>query len=315
MERASIRILARRFEKSKTTIMNTIHDICSQLPDSVKVALCLKPKWSGILVIDGKSIKAYDPSRAHMVKRLSKRERKRLHRFIWIVGVDTSGGDIPNNSIADEETKIDIMMYFKDLKAMNYPLVAVVSDGVPWYGQAARKVFGDHIVIQRCTRHFLKRCRDEMSKNESKKQELRTTMLIFIIKRIIEAGTLDEARQWLRRLKLNKRALVRTKIQKWIVKRFKEEAVYLTAHLHYPELNIPHTNNDAENMIGQAEKRLSTISRFNHWTNARDYLNAWTLWRRFTPYTDCRGERKHRNGKTPLQLSGVDTDEIDWLDL
>jgi hypothetical protein len=137
-------------------------------------------------------------------------------------------------------------------------------------------------------------------------------MLIFLVKRIIEADTLDEADNWLKRLKRNKHILVKSKIQRWILKRFKQEAIYLMAYLLHPKLNIPHTSNDVENMIGQAQKRLTTIGRFNHWRNAREYLNAWTLWRRFTPYTDCKGQRKNRNGNSPLQMAKVDTDKIDW---
>jgi len=232
-----------------------------------------------------------------------------------LLSVDSGTGDIPNHSVADEETKIDIIMHLKQLKTMEYPLVAVVSDGVPWYGTSARKVFGNHIVIQHCTRHFLKRCRDKIESEESKIDIPYSNMLIFFIKHIIEAKMLIESEQWIKRLKRNKHILVKSKMQKWILKRFKQEARYLTAHIIYPELNIPHTNNDVENMIGQAVKRLKTIGRFSHWRNAQIYLNAWTLWRRFTKYTDCKGDRKYRNGKTPLELSGVDISKIDWLRL
>lgn len=315
MERASVRILARRFKKSKTTIMRVIHAACEKLPDSERVAQLLQPKWSGVMVVDGKWIKAYDRVSKRIVKKLSEEERKRLHRFVWILGVDCGTGDLPHNSIAEEEAKIDIMMYFQDLKRANYPLVAVVSDGIPWYGQAARKVFGKHVVVQHCTRHFLERCRARMRENESDKQQSRTMMLIFFIKHIIEADTLDEAKLWVKRLKQNKHSLVKNKTQKWILKRFKQEAKYLTAHILHTELQLPHTNNIVENMIGQAEKRLTTIGRFNHWANAKNYLNAWTLWRRFTPSTDCRGQRKNLNGKSPLQSAMVDTSEMDWTTL
>ncbi|MBU0596582.1 hypothetical protein KKA94_00275 [Patescibacteria group bacterium] len=295
--------------------MSTILRICKKLPSPVRVAEILKPAWLGILVIDGKRVKCYDQGSKRIIKKLTDRERKRLHWFTWIVSIDTLGGDIPNNSMAEEETKIDIVMHLKDLKKMNYPLKAIVSDGVPWYGQCARKIFGKSVVIQHCTRHFLDRCRTKTSLKESKKYISTTTMLIFFIKHIIEADTLDEADVWVERLKLNKHVLVKTKMQKWILNRFKKEAQNLTAHLLYPRLNIPHTNNDAENLIGQAEKRIHLIGRFNHWMNAKDYLNAWTLWRRFTPFTDCKGQRKHRNGKSPLQLSGANTSGVDWLEL
>jgi hypothetical protein len=315
MERASIRILARRYNKNKETIMNIVHRACKQMPNPIRAAEILKPTWSGILVIDGKRVKCYDKGSKRIIKKLTEKERKRLHWFTWLVGIDTLGGDIPNNSMAEEETKIDIVMYLKDLKNMGYPLKAIVSDGVPWYGQCARKIFGKNVVVQHCTRHFLERCRTKMNAEESEKKTSQTTMLIFFIKHIIEAESLDEAYEWQARLKRNKHVLVETKTQKWILNRFKKEAQYLTAHLLHPKFNIPHTNNDAENLIGQAEKRIHLIGRFNHWINAKDYLNAWTLWRRFTPFTDCKGHRKHRNGKSPLQLSHVDISGIDWVDM
>ena len=46
----------------------------------------------------------------------------------------------------------------------------------------------------------------------------------------------------------------------------------------------------------------------------KNYLNAFTIFLRFKEYTDCRGDNKCRNGKNRLQLAGVNTDNINWLD-
>jgi len=62
-------------------------------------------------------------------------------------------------------------------------------------------------------------------------------------------------------------------------------------------------------------QRLKTIGRFYHQTYAKDYLNAWALLRRFTPFTDCRKGRRYRNKKAPLELAGCEIQDIDPMKL
>ena len=139
-------------------------------------------------------------------------------------------------------------------------------------------------------------------------------MLIKNIQAIIQAKTLKIAKENLELLK-TKKHFYKTNIQKIIIKQFKEKFNSLMLHLYYPERNIPHTNNDIENLFRQLNLNIKSIGRFNKFWNAHHYLNAWALKRRFTKFTDCKGWRKYRNAKAPLELAGCDIEGLDYLNL
>lgn len=96
---------------------------------------------------------------------------------------------------------------------------------------------------------------------------------------------------------------------------FKDKQEYLTSYLKYPHLGIPRTNNMIEGYNSQLELRLSSIRGFETIESARNYLNAWTIKRRLTPFTDCRQGFKKLNGRSPLECSGVDSSTIEELKL
>lgn len=72
----------------------------------------------------------------------------------------------------------------------------------------------------------------------------------------------------------------------------------------HPELNIPKTTNLIEGFNSTTlELRLSSIRGFEKEENARNYINALILKRRFTKFTDCRRKFKHLNGRSPLEIA------------
>lgn len=311
-----MRILARRYKKTKKSIMKIIHRVTAQLSDSIMIAKKFCPLWSGILVFDGKVVRVFDDVTRRLDKtKLSNDEIKWMHKMRWLCGVDYGTGDLPHYDLGESENMVDLVIYFKNLKSLNYPLNALVCDGNPLIPRAARFVFGKQIIIQRCTRHFLEDLRSLLPVEESRKEErTKLEQLILKIKYVIEADTIDGAIEHLAELKQyaekNKNPLARK-----IIGLFQKTKTELTAHLLYPELKLPHTSNDIENLFKQLMQRLQTIGRFFHQTYAKNYLNAWALLRRFTPFTDCRNGRKHRNKKSPLELAGCEIQNIDPMKL
>lgn len=316
LERASIRILARRYGKSKDAITKIIHAFIAQLPDSAAIAERFGPLWSGILVLDGKVVRAYDKiakklNRAHFTDQ----EWKWLHKMRWLCGIDHGTGDLPHYELAESESKIDLVMYFKTLKSMNYPLKAVVSDGNEYIPEAARFVYGKDIVHQLCPRHFIKDLKKVLPTEagaEAERAELEE--LIVCIQRVIEADTLEESGEQIGKLQHCYQAC-KSILKQPIILKFKIHKQALTAHLLHPELHLPHTSNDIESLFKQLMLRLKSLGRFHHHRYARNYLNAWALWRRFTPFTDCKGSRKCRNKKAPLEIAGCEIANIDFLKL
>ena len=298
LERASVRILSRRYGAGKRQIMNMVHKVVESTKDSVWIAKHFPLNWSGTLVFDGKVVRVYD--------RLSKMW---MNKKTWLCGIDYGAGDLPHYDLGDDETKIDLVIYFRTLKEIGYPLRVLVCDGNADIPSAARHVFGESIIVQLCTRHFvesLKRhARDQINQSNAQR-------IICTIQRIIEADDLETAGKFLEQLK---QVRGKTKIENELTSLFKKHAAQLTAHLLHPELDIPHTSNDIENLFRQLNLRLKTIGRFYQWQYARDYLKAWALLRRLTKFTDCRNGRRWRNGKAPIEIAGADIAGIDCLKL
>lgn len=311
LERASMRALARRYRKTKKTIMRMIHDVARRLPNSLSIHKRFLPSWSGILIFDGKVVRVYDKLSTKLKESsLSEDELLWMNKMRWLVGVDFGTGDLPHYELATSESKIDLMLYFKMLKELDYPLKALVCDGNPFIPETARFVFGDHIVVQLCTRHFLDGLRRELPQEEDQKRREKLEMLLSNIQSVIEATDVEEAEKRLKLLVAFSKTF-RHPLREQFIRAFKDHKEKLCAHLLHPELGLPHTSNDAENLIRQVNQRLKSLGRFFNRHYAKDYLNAWALLRRFTPFTDCRGHRKYRNGKTPLELAGCDIKNID----
>jgi len=292
--------------------MKAVHNVTGKARDSIWIANNLKPNWSNILVFDGKVIRAFDS----YVKKLkanhsfSEKEIKWMHKKVWLCGIDYETGDLPHYDLADEETRIDLILYFKNLKKIGYNMRILVCDGNPDMPHAAKKVYGeDNLIIQLCTRHFVEGLKRVAGVD---KNIPHTQKLINLIQYIIQAKSERQAKYF---LKFLNKMRIQTETEKQIIDRFKKHKEDLMAHIKYPELNIPHTSNDIENLFRQLNLRLKTINRFNHWKYARDYLKAWALMRRFTKFTDCRNHRKYRNGKAPLELAGIDITGMDYLKL
>lgn len=316
LERASIRILARRYEKSKDTITEIVHRVTESLPGSVSIAQKFRPLWSGVLVFDGKVVRVYDKLAQKFDRHhLTDDERRWMHKMRWLCGMDYGTGDLPHYELADSESKIDLVMYFKTLKSLNYPLKALVSDGNHDIPKAARFVFGAGFVHQRCTRHFTEDLKRLLPNEEGKEAErAQLEGLIVRIQRVIEAESLAQASASLAELRRYSRSCA-SPIERTMLRMFKKAAEKLTAHLLYSELSLPHTTNDIESLFKQLMLRLRSLGRFYHHRYARNYLKAWALLRRFTPFTDCRGGRRHRNRKAPLELAGCEIKNIDPLKL
>lgn len=316
LERSSMRILSRRYEKSKSTILKIIHRVTEKLPDSLWIAERFKPPWSGILVVDGKVVRVCDQLAMKLDQtKFSDQELKWLHKMRWLCGVDYGTGDLPHYDIAEEESKIELVMFFKKLKKMNYRLTALVSDGNADIVSAARYVYGDQFVHQLRARHFVEGPhRLILKESVSDQQSIELENLVTLIQRTIQANSLEAAANYANQVDQFYTSR-RHQLAATIFTIFKTTLPTLITHLKYPNLNIPHTSNEAEILFKQLNLRLKSLDRFFRWQYARDYLKGWALLRRFTVFTDCRNGRKHRNGKSPLELAGCEIKNIDPLKL
>lgn len=280
--------------------MKIIHKVIHGVKDSVWVANNFSLSWSSVLVVDGKSIRVYNRLAQKLdLKKFTDLEIKYLHKKVWLCGIDYGTGDLPHYDLADEETMIDLVLFFRVLKQINYPLKVLVSDGNEDIIRAARHVFGDTFLHQLCTRHFIEGLKRQVRAGGLELNQ-KMNELIMMIQGVIEADTLENSLAILVKLKSKK---YHYSAHKEILKMFHEHIDELTTHLQHQELKIPHTSNDIENVFRQLNLRLKSVGVFGSFRHARNYLKAWALWRRTTKFTDCRGARKTRNGRSPLELA------------
>ena len=296
--RSSYRALARFFRLDKNTVFKAVLEILSELVDSDFISFHFHPKWSGILSVDGKYIRIFDWSARHF--HLSSKEKKAAHKGSFLAGVDVLTKDIPHHHLGDEETMIDLTMFFKTLKQIGYPLRVLITDGNTDIERAARHVYGDMFKVQLCHKHFIDTLNHYL-KDERKEMKGETERMIENIRASIAKGE---------GLPLTS---IKTETQEKILRYYQKNRhkLFLWTTLR----GVPKTNNHIENLFRQLNLRLKTVNIFQTRTTAEKYLNALVLARRFTAFTDCKGRNKFNNGKAPLELAGCDIKDFDYLTL
>lgn len=290
-----MRIVSRQKSISKSTVNDHVHYLTAKTKDSQFIKEKFNPTWNGILSVDGKYIKVYDSIEKQTIK------------YCWICGIDFPTKDLPHYLLHDQEGKIDMVIYFKELQKLGYPLKVLISDDNHDILEAARFVYGDTFKFQLCTFHY-------MQKLERIIYPLKEDFLVELIRKIIHSRTPELFYRRLEFLLDNLHCFTKNKKQREIWTDFQNHLEYLSTHIYSPEY-IPNTNNEIENLFRQLNLRLKTIGRFNKYKYASDFLNAWALMRRFTPFTDCKSPNKHRNGKAPLELAGCNISGVDYLRL
>lgn len=295
--RSSYRGLSNATKFDKNTILKAVLEVSSYTVDSGFIAERFNPKWLGVLSFDGKYVRVFDWSAQHFD--LTSREKKAAHKKVVLAGVDVSTKDIPYWRLGDEETMIDLVMYFEGLKGVGYPLRILVCDGNPDIVRAARKIYGASFKVQLCHKHFLDMLRVYLRDEEVSYIEETEEFIESIGGSLVQKNT--------------PRIVMNTEIQEKILNCF--ERNYQNLFTYTKHKGIPRTNNHIENYFRQLNLRLKTINLFQTRENAENYINTLILSRRFAKFTCCRGHNKYKNGKAPLELAGCDISGIDYLNI
>lgn len=306
-----MRTIGRRKHLSKSTVSLVVLETARETKDSIWIAKRLLPKWGNVLSVDGKIIRVFDPFAKEYQG--TGAEKKYLLKKVWFCGVDVSTKDLPHYKVIDGETKIDLYDYFVTLKKeVGYDLKVCVCDGNPETMETARMVYGLGIGIQLCVRHFIEALK-RITKDEKQTKRQETERLVMNIWGALEAKTETDCFSDLKVLS----SIEETRCQKLIQQSLSRQIFLLTTHFRYQgQFFIPRYNNDAENLFRQVNLRLKSWNMFRNKTNAEHYLKAWALMRRFTKFTDCKiGMNKLKNGRAPLELAGVNIEDIDYLNL
>jgi transposase-like protein len=296
----------------------------------------LRLNWRGYLIADDKHISV------------------RGKDVTWYLAVDKTG-DIVHSEAMKERTVTNMVRFFKVVRDdLAYPMKGLTTDQEVLFTIAHRKVFLSK-PHQLCLKHALdvidRRIgyTREVGKIGRLKRKIKGQLMSLPDRGSDESRqrTWEEIREGYERIRKLKQELRPVEVLRKLIRRVLFSRRYsiacsrwanfhrheLKSHpvhgmiveyvrrrwdsltIHYHHVGMPKTNNVAENVMKQLERRLKTIESFGNLRTARSYMKLLVAYLRAKPYTDCRGPRKYRNGLTPLELAGATLPTSDWLKL
>lgn len=293
----------------------------------------LRPRWNGVVLLDEKRC----PVRG---------------KGQWLyLAVDTTG-DIMHCRGVPELSSTEAAKFLEEVQALGVELKGVVTDLDPALTRAVEVVCAE-IPHQYCIKHALaaiglligyverdvRRSRESHSDVEeevghrhhrdvreddsgdgmsvarhkrvglSSGEEESIGMLYETCRTILAAPTESEARALYDALCEN---------ESFPVKQHRKAVRFLTRRwdhlmMHHRVPGLPRTTNLVENVNKQLQRRFKTIEAFQYRSTAIHYTNLLVAFLRQKPYTDCRGSRKHLNGKSRLASAKVRNLHPNWL--
>jgi transposase-like protein len=338
IEGESYRVIARDVNRltgrkiSPTSLQQMVCVVAARAKTAWEMSEEFTPHWSGFLVVDEKRVP---------VRRSP----------LWCyVAVDTTG-DIVHWCPVTECSVSEATRFLEEVQALGYPCQGITSDldssltlAIGWaYAKkphqycvkhalgVLEKILGYHLTQRRQRQrtgqlrtsferlplkkglYLLKASQDfvdEWRKTRVPSQKAREVAeLRDQCQRILCARS---QRQALDLLACLRRRHSSERARKWKAVAFLERH-WVRLMRHHSVRGLPRTNNMAETFNRQLKRRIKTIESFQHRETAIAYMNLLVAYLRLKPYTDCRGGRKHLNGKSRLQAAGTNIAPHDWV--
>lgn len=336
-ERMSYRVMAKRLRErlaihvTPRRLCTMVNEVAAQAKGSLAIASEFHPQWSGYLLIDDKYVSV------------------RGVRMMSLLAADRSGDAVHSELLeAPTQEAFTAFVHFI-VERLAYPLKAVTSDFDERIAQALEGLPDGPVLHQRCQWHALQKVKQLVNYFALRRRlaELERRFRQYHEQQeqehVRSGGRLSlESPAWVAELEMLRQEYAR---QEALLEAIGEilrvptgnesQAGLLTLHRQYGERyhaavawlqehldlmltwqedpQIPKTNNIAENLNKQLERRFKTIEAFQSVETAWNYQTLLRNYLRFKPYTDCRGARQIYNGMSPLEVCGVHLDGHDWL--
>ena len=251
----------------------------------------LQPNWRGFLGIDGKTIHGAGRPMA------------------CLLAVDIPTVDIVHWELTDAEDEVGCRRFLTQVGQQMPSLRGLVSDlgkGRVWLKLIAQLFPG--IPHQACVIHFDRYVLQTLPQSQKNKHYEENQLLQRLIKDLLYATQFHDAEEIFLRL-MRAQELFKADFQRTVLRSLRKHFDLLTAHFHTPDLD--RTNNVTENVIKQLDRKLFLLSDFQNPEAAQNFLKLWFMGYRFKRFSGSQYD--YRNGLSPLQLAGVDTRQLDWL--
>lgn len=275
---------------SPSTVCRWVNLVGKKCKDTIQVAQELKPKWSGILSIDGKTIRASGK------------------KYTLLLAADLKTQDIVHAIVVIKESYQNMKKFVSQLKdEIDYPLRGVVIDLRPGLVRALGETF-PKVPIQACVIHLKRQLDQRLPKLKGKRGSRTNQELRELLCQVLFASSSEEALSAHREI-LKRSDIFAEKAQKTVIKMVSRHLSLILAHHFHPELS--RDNNIIENIIKQLNKKIKLLDGFESIDTADVFIKLLVMKYRFKSFTDSRD--KSKNGKSPLELAGATTQNIDWL--
>lgn len=255
----------------------------------LEVSSELPASWGGILGVDGKVVWAGGT------------------RHALLVAVDQRTHDLVHAVLVPWETpEAFTRLVTEAVRGAGYPLRGIVTDLRIGFWNAWKDYFA-RVPLQACRVHFDRRLDMDIPKHKRSPKGPLAAEFKTRLRSVIYAKSEEEATRLLRDLHRDReryQGLGRINLIRSITRFF---SLYMTHHRH-PDL--PADNNITENVIKQLGKKLRLIEGFANVDSAERFFRLLIGCYRFKRFTDSTNGR---NGKSPLELAGVELTGKDWL--
>lgn len=251
------------------------------LPDNTWLTKKYCNRFSGILILDGKYIKA----------------RGYKQKIPFLYGIDYLTHDPLVGVLAPGESEEAFRKFFRLLKTVGYPLQIVVCDDVISALEPALLHYYPKAKIQLCQNHYLENIRQALNvRTQPNHQHFFNSLKKHVFDEYTDNRRLNRALHHV----LTKRA--KNDVQRqMIVMDIHRRRKYLFAYIQIP--HCPNNTNLNELYNSHLNGRLKTIKGFKSFHAAERWLNAYLIRRRTKPFTDCGEKFKKLNGYCSLQLT------------
>ena len=281
----SYRTMSEVASRSATSLWRDVRKKIEEYPHCFDITRKYCERFCSILLVDGKYI------------RVGKHDRK----IPVLYGIDYLTHDIPGYRFAPSESYASWLKFFASLKLAGYTPCVVVCDDNENIRQAANKIF-PNVIIQLCHRHYLANLRRILDTRNVPKYRL----FVMVIKRLLAkkrspselkvvAGRLVDAYR-------GDEAIL------YILADLEKRSQLLFGYMKFPR--TPTTTNLIECFNSHLEGRLKTIKGFQNSHSADQWLNAYFLKRRLTPFKDCGHPFKRLNGYCSLEKTLKNIDDL-----
>lgn len=283
------RAVGREMGVTPLTVFRWVNGLGAASKSFVEVAEELKPRWGGWLYADGKSV--YIKGVEHAL----------------LLTADHSTLDIPTARLAPSESEDAWKAVFLEVREeLSYPLRGLILDGDNALLAAARAVFPE-TPIQLCLRHAQVGWPRYFT--YSYEGPMRGVPLFLeLADRLVHVRTRRQRRRALAQWQSKRAALIRFGLRDQIERLEDRLPLYFT-FLRHP--GMPPTDGLMESIIRQLDRKIEDTDGFETKPTAWNSLKMLIMRYRFHRFSCSRVPG--RNGRSPLELAGVQTNGLNWV--